>query len=367
VVPATTGGWFADPWHISVQSVRHLLRAATVAHPVLNPNPVFPHASLAPILGTWQHLMAVGLTGLTALGWGSLSTTQRCRLLAAAALVALASGPMLVAYHLVLLLPPVLWAADALWREQRHGRALTVLALVVLAGTLNRPETWPDGWAIVLAVPRAWCLLTLWVLLVPWSGLKKVRPAVAAGALIAVTLAAATASNRQSHLEADDARPIDGAGFPLITADLVRTDDGSLWFAGMRIDRAGQPGAGWLGFRLRPGASEPEVVAADGGAHVWSPLVSGTDSVTWTTGPNGGPDPDRRIPCRSGSLGTTMTEGFQQIAWFGADGTAHPLTSVSGHHADPVCDAKNGRVLFLSDRGVGVRALRLWQVSFPTE
>ena len=358
IAPASSGGWFTNPWHVSYQSSHQLTRALLSPHLGLHPEPPWHAPQLASALSTALHLGAVAATAAHGLRWPSLTAGHRQRLLAAAAIVAMVTGPILATYHLVLLLPPVLWAADALWRSGSRGRAVAVLGLTLLAGYAPTPTQWPDGLAMLAAVPRFWALLALWVLILPWS--RRAGAASALGVLLAVLLAAS--GGDRGDPAADGARPIDGPGFPLISADLLRTDDGALWFAGIRQDRDGWPGAGGMGFRLAPGAAAPEVVAADASMHVWSPQATGPDSVAWTTGPDGDPTPS--APCRGGMLTTARIDGFAQVVWR-RDGKQRVLTTAAAHHADPVCDAEAGVAYFLSDRGAGVRALRLWQVALP--
>jgi len=365
VLPASGGGWFADPWHPAFQSIRHLLRGAFMVHPGLNPNPSWSVPWLAPTLGVAQHTLVIGLTCMAAVAWRCKGALERQRIVSAAALAALASGPLLASYHLVLILPPLAWAADALWRNGHRIKPLAAIALAILAGSAPFPTAWPDGWLIVFAVPRAWCLLSLWLLLLPWPReLPTLR--VCTGLMLCAglggSLGYASFTRTQGALHADGAQAIDGPGFPLIAADLMRTQDGSLWFAGIRGDREGWAGNGWMGFRLKTGETSPEIVVSDTNRHVWSPQATGIDTAEWTTGPNGGPDAGRRVPCLDGELGTMAAAGEQHIAWFDADGTARQITQTSGHHAYPVCDAANGDAIFLSDRGVGVRALRLWRI-----
>ena len=106
-------------------------------------------------------------------------------------------------------------------------------------------------------------------------------------------------------------------------------------------------------------------VASSPTAHTWSPQVSGPDSVEWSS--DSLPQASQVRPGPDGStLLTIQREGQSDIALRRPDGTLTPVTQSPAHDTDPVWDPDTGRIWFLSDRGVGVRALRLWSVSDTT-
>jgi hypothetical protein len=113
------------------------------------------------------------------------------------------------------------------------------------------------------------------------------------------------------------AEPLEAPGLPLVAADLVCTADGTLWFSGLPAPAPDLPGTGWVGYRWQRGG-EPAAVAGAQGAHVWSPVAHGSE-VEWSTGPH--------------------EPGAQRAT------------------------CPDGRVVFLDDHGVGVRANRLWAVT----
>ncbi|MFT5680430.1 MAG: hypothetical protein ACI8RZ_001336 [Myxococcota bacterium] len=362
IAPAAARGWFVHPWHLAFQSLSAGLRHALLPHPGLNPAPLGDSpAAVSAILAGFQPLI-VGLTAASALSWPTLSPTQRDRILAAAACAAMVSGPILSHYHLVLLLPAVAWAAGALLEEGRPKHAAAVVGVAVLTAWWPVPlDLAGDALlpGLLVALPRLWLALLLWGLMVPWR-LGRVAWLGRGGAVILAVALAMTAAEPPS--DPDGAVPRDDPAFPLISAELVGTEDGSLWWSGLPTDRQGHPGQGWVGYRLAPGQAVPEVVAWDETAHAWAPTVSGPDTVDWQHGAIPPIDPTRPGP-DSGTLTTIERDGQRDLAWVSPSGEMVPITSNSAHDTDPVWDASTQRIWFLSDRGVGVRTLRLWSVS----
>ncbi len=270
--PAAASGMFIDPWHPAFGSLGHAIRRALLPHPGLNPAligagwPVL--AAAAPRL-----VEALAVTGVLALVLRRGGRSGAA--LAALSTVALITGPLMARYHLVLLAPAMAWAADDAARAGHRGRAAALLLLPALAA--GAPVELGGGWSLArFALLCLWLIAALWTLPAP----EGPRPWRRWGALAALVLGL----TRSPQLPGSDAAtPIDGPGFPLIAADLLRTDDGSLWFSGLSADRGGLHGLGWIGFRLRPGADTPERVA--GGGHRWSPVATGPDTVTWTERP----------------------------------------------------------------------------------
>jgi hypothetical protein len=363
-VPAGAGGMFIDPWHPSFQSLGHGLRRALVAHPTLNPG---VSASMPGLVGGAAGAVqgaVVGLSLAAGVGLGNLGGREasllRQRSLAACAVAALLSGPILSGYHLVLLAPPLAWALDALWREGRRGRAVVVAALAVgVAAVPPLPEA-----PALLSVPRAWLALGLWLAMVP-------RPRGLAGAALVAgglaVLMGGSGARRAAAWDAvrDGAQAVEHPDAPLVQAELTQTGDGVLWLSAIAADRQGAPGRGWVGVRWDAvGGGGPTVVASHPERHVWSPDPAGPDRVAWIEGPAaprapGCTLPDgRRVEVRS-------RRGPGDLWLVHPDGAERQLTDHPGHDTAPVCDAARGRVWFLSDRRVGTRALRLWWVALP--
>ena len=358
IAPAAARGAFIDPWNVAFQSPGHAIRTLTLSHPVLNPGSWMHQPALAHGLPVALQVLIVGLTLIPALSWRRLDCGERQRLLGAASICALLSGPLLASYHLVLVIPAVAIGAHHLDKDDRLGRSAAVIALGLLLCWWPVPSDWPDShWLIPLALPRFWILLGIWALLLssqasPWSrGFWDVRPF---GVLLAALLMASFASREQRTVDA--AKAVDIQGMPLIASDLMRSPDGSIWFSGM--PNRGDPKYGWIGYRLLLDDQEVQSVAMDEENHVWSPRLA-KDGIAWTMG--AGADLNLvESPCLGGVVKVVETDLGPQIGLVDAQSKTHILTWARAHYSHPICDEDRDRVWFLSDRGVGVRAMRLW-------
>jgi hypothetical protein len=298
--PAAAKGFYTDPWSVTLQSVAHLSHHLFLPHPSLNPDVLAVAPAAAMGIPATVSLGAIGATV-------ALGVRPDRRLLAAASMVALATGSILARYHLVLLLPALALAAVSLDRV----RAAAFVVLVAIAAWFPTPSDWAPGIMAVTSVPRFWALLAAWAVVTPW------RKVAGIGAAFGVLLSW-PAWRAPPALE--NAQPLEAPGLPLVAADLVCTEDGTLWFSGLPEPAPDLPGTGWVGYRW-PRGGAPHAVAGARGAHVWSPAVAGAGDVTWATGPH---EPGAsRVTC------------------------------------------PDGRVVFLDDHGVGVRADRLWTVTSP--
>lgn len=361
VAPATASGMYVDPWHPGHQSLAALARRMWLPHPALgDPALVAGHPRLAFALPAALALLLPLQAAAAGAAWPRLAADARARLLAAATLAALSAAPNVSRYGLVLLLPPVLLAATETWRAGRRGWALTLALLPALAAWAPTPSTWPALPA--LGVPRAWALLALWLLLLPWRPWPAPR-VLAAAAAAALALLAALRAAPPPDPRQDGASPLDHPTMPLVAADLLLAPDGDLYFSGLSADRGGLPGRGWLGFHLDPEEGVPRRVAGAPGAHVFSPRWTG-EGIAWSHGPDGAA-PTAPVPCRGGHLVELQVDGQQDIGWRGPDGQVRRLSAHPAHDASPACDEARGRAWFLSDRGVGLRALRLWWLPLP--
>ena len=298
--PAAAKGFYTDPWSVTLQSVAHLSHHLFLPHPSLNPDVLAVAPVLAMGIPATVSLAAIGATV-------ALGARPDRRLLAAASIVALVTGSILARYHLVLLLPALALGVVSLDRV----RAIAFVALIAIAAWVPTPSAWAPGLLAVTSVPRFWALLGAWAIVMPW------RKGAGIGAAIGVLLSW-PAWRATPPLE--NAEPLEAPGLPLVAADLVCTEDGTLWFSGLPAPAPDLPGTGWVGYRW-PRDGEPRAVAGAKGAHVWSPGAVGPNQVAWSTGPH---EPGAtRVTC------------------------------------------PDGRVVFLDDHGVGVRADRLWTVTSP--
>ena len=361
IAPAATAGMFVDPWHPAYQGLGQAARQLWAGNPHLAAPATSPFlAAFVPTLLAWAAIAATAAGARR-----DLDDTARRRLLAAGAMVALAFGPILSRYHLVMLVPPLLIGADALWREGRRPRALVFVACLALAGWVDPPMAWGEGaLRIAAGIPRFWLLALAWLLVVPRPRPMRLVPLIAV-ALVLSGVAGRAAVRAHQSLWADGAVAVGGVA-PLVAADLVLGEGGSLALAGLVSDRQGRPGRGWVGMLFAPESGlPPGLDAFDANAHVWAPVALPDGAFAWSRGPLGtgavlgarGAGPaGGRLWVVPGASGTDV-----EVRW--ADGRVRRLTNHPGQDQDPVWDAVRGRVWFLSDRGVGVRALRLWWVA----
>ncbi len=358
VAPAAARGAFIHPWTPGFGAVGPALRHALLPHPALNPGSGAGWPALAWGLPVALQGLATGLTLAVAARWPRLRGEERRGVLAAGATVGLLAGPLLARYHLLLVVPAVVFAVDGLARAGRSRRAAVVAGLAVLLCASPAAR----GWApLAPALLRPALGLGLWAALVPWGAL---RPVGARGAAVLAAVLGGRAG-RLPALDLDGASPTDGPTAPLVAAELLRTEDGALWFSGLPQERGGLPGRGWIGYRLGPYEAQPRPVAGLAGAHVGAPLPIGAAQVRWRPGRDPGWDTAPRNASRPGPGGGTLEVRAGDIWFVPATGPAVPLTTHPGHDAWPVWDPDRRRVWFLSDRGVGVRALRLWSVPLP--
>ncbi|MEL6346145.1 MAG: glycosyltransferase 87 family protein [Myxococcota bacterium] len=358
IVPASASGFFVHPWHPAYQGIGQASRI--LLHPMPGMNVAWSDAPrLAAAIPAALSALMVGITACGGLSWPEKSVAHRSQLLGAAAICALVSGPILSMYHLTLLIPPVIWTAAWGLRSGERGRAAAILVLAVLAVWSPISMSLPDPASpleVVLGFPRLFLVLALWGAMMPW------RPsALERRGRWVVVLFAVIVGGRAQPPPVGAANPLWDPEAPLIAADLIGTDDGSLWFSGLTGDRRGHEGRGWVGFRLPPGRDETvEIVAASATSHVWSPVPVAPDRVLW----NGAAEAVRPGP-GGGRLVAREVDGQRDIFLITVDGRDIRLTTHPAHDDEPVWDRQRGRIWFLSDRGVGVRALRLWWIPEP--
>ncbi len=356
IAPRAALGMFGDPWNLSYQSLGHALRRGVLAHPALNPLPAWPSGGFLLSLPQGLMVLLVGLSALPALAWPRLSDRERAGTLAAASVAAMVGGPLLARYHLVLLAPALGWVAATLPRR----RALALAGLALLATGLPVPGTQDLGALFLVGVPRFWLCLLLWVGLYPWSALRAHAHASShgrAGIAVVAVLALLASALPQPAAAPDGAFPVDDPGLPLIASELTLADDGRLLLSGLTADRQGQPGQGWVGYAWDPDGGAPEIVAASTFTHAWAPKPGGSFSggATGYLGPDLVPGPeDGQLAAKDGD-----------VYWLAPNGVAVPVTTDPAWDDWPVWDPERQRIWFLSDRDVGVRALRVYAIDWP--
>lgn len=344
IVPAAGLGHFVHPWHPGLASLGHGLRGLFLPHGALNPGAL---ASVPGLAGGVSAGVWAAMVGLSVAGALSSEGPARPRWWAAAAMSALVSGPILSSYHLVLLAPAAAWGVDALWRARAWARILVVGVGLILAVWLPTPS--PGSLAGALVAPRFLLLTAAWLAIAPLSTLVRLPTWARAGlvGLVAVAAWRGAAAEQAWQEPMDGAVAVDGPTFPLVAADLSLNAEGTLRFSGLTSDRGALPGRGWVAYRLDPDAGVPEIVDSAPDAHIWAP--------------------GRSVQAQDGVVGPVvrLRGGQADVAWIHDGGALTWLTAHPGRDVEPVWDRRRGRVWFLSDRGVGVRALRLWWVPAP--
>ena len=342
--PAAAAGRFIDPWSPAFSSVGHLARGLLLPHPALNPDAPAAAPAWAAAVPAAVQALVVGLTVVAGARAGRLGRVGRGRLVAAAGVAALASGPLLARYHLLLVLPLAALALG-LSRQEAHPRrrVLLLLALLLALFWAPAPATWSPGWARLFDLPRLAAALGFWAALVPWAR----RPLGGGGlALVAALALAAGARAGLGTGEVDDgAELLDAPGVPLIAADLQVEGD-RLTLSG--LPGAGHPagGGGWVRLSVDPTGGPPTWSATPGQHAFAAPTAPGEAAAV--PGPGGG-----RVEVRAAA-------GQTDLWWVPREGAAERLTDHPGHDVSPAWDPARQRLWFLSDRGAGVRALRVW-------
>ena len=366
IAPAAARGFFIDPWNVAFQSVGHGIRTWALPHPGLNSGGVLSLPELAYGLPAALQALVVGLSLIPGFRWSSLTESERDRTLAAVSISALIAGPLLASYHLLLVLPALAMGADRLDRQggQMGARLLLILGLLVAWWPVS--TGWPASSALIpMVLMRFWLLLFCWVRLMPWSVLdiRQSKFAWMRNGVFGLSAMVGILSVK-SDAAPDSAQQFEVVGMPLVASDLLYDDAGALWFSGLPTqDTPRVSGRGWVGYQLRIDEAQLRPVYSDPLAHIWSPLMV-DGGMAWTRGPGADLTP-RSIPCGEGRLEIVETERGPQVGYFDAAEQLHRLTWTQAHHQSPACDRDRGRVWFLSDRGVGVRALRLWWAPLP--
>lgn len=292
----------------------------------------------------------MGTSVVAGASFARLDTVGRSRVVAAAGVAALVSGPLLARYHLLLVLTLAAVALSVAGAQRGRWRVPLLVALLAAVFWTPAPGAWSPGWGRLLDLPRVAAALAFWGALVPWAQ----RPLRLRGAAVVLGLAALAGARAAGSVvvDPDPAVPLEVPGLPLVAADLQRDGD-RLVPSG--LPGAGHPaaGAGWARLSVDPSGGPPRWEAAAGQHRFASPTEPG--EAASTPGPDGG-----RLEVRE--------QDGQTDVWFvPRSGAATRLTQHPAHDVGPVWDPSRRRIWFLSDRGVGVRALRVWWLPWTAD
>ena len=174
VLPRSLAGLTDNPFHPGLQSATSLLRRLFVAEPTLNPEPwlSWPLA--------FHFLRSVFLLGTMTLLLTRLRRRDDAAHVSLFVLALLVVSPVILSYHVVLALIPVLIWVPRSWREGHRWPALAVLSFYVLACS-PAVYVWPEAYL------RFWALLGLLLLLLfQWQRFAIQWPAMAAVAMASI-------------------------------------------------------------------------------------------------------------------------------------------------------------------------------------
>lgn len=198
VVPRMMHGEIQDPYNIGWNTFQALLRRTLVPEPGWNPNPLFDAPAAYFFLRTAVNLAVLLVSGFALYREPTKPLSGFLVLFLAVSLI----SPSQSSYHYVLLLPGVaVLATDS----RRAVRVAAVLCfLLICSTTLGVAARLDSGWLSLLAFPRAYLVLGLWLAMM-W----KMRPKIPWTAMTAIVIAGILSSYfEMQRWRADE---IDGA------------------------------------------------------------------------------------------------------------------------------------------------------------
>ena len=174
VLPAALRGEANDPYNLTAASMSSLLHHLFVFEPQWNPHPL---AHMPVLLAVLQPILQWLVLGSTALVISQDKDPRRVSLEWGVLVVAsLAASTMPASYHFVLLLLPVAIWTQRFASKQQIWPVAAYISLVLLVGWPKWPAASGNGWTALLAVPRLWFLLLLFVLGLRHLALINSRP-----------------------------------------------------------------------------------------------------------------------------------------------------------------------------------------------
>ena len=164
VLPRALRGESHDPYSLTWNSVTGLLHRLLIAEPDLNPHPLLHAPALFGVLQPlWQTFVLLITLYLVAgarrderrelFEWGVFT----CMLLVLSSVTG--------TYHLCVLILPAVLCADFLIQSGREWLAIALLVPYVLLSYPFPISGNEEGWHSLLAVPRMWLLLAMWVVM----------------------------------------------------------------------------------------------------------------------------------------------------------------------------------------------------------
>src|SRR5262245_31757687 len=172
VLGRTLRGEIQDPYNVRWNTLQALLRRALLREESLNPAPILDASWLFFLL---RPLVSIAIAGVTL--FAIVRAKQRNLLAEYGAIIAMVSliTPSQASYHQFLFYPAV---ANGIARAKRPGTAFILAGMFALicSNVMGATARFDSGPAMLLAFPRVYLVLTLWVIFL--VALKPPRPAV---------------------------------------------------------------------------------------------------------------------------------------------------------------------------------------------
>jgi hypothetical protein len=190
IFPHSMQGEVIDPYNVRAASAAAFLHRLFIFEPGLNPAPVWNRPALYSIVyPLWQAAVLFPLF-LSIRPASHDRDTEKLEW-AVFLLALLILSPVPSSYHFVVMILPVILAADVLVKRRQHGRlAIMMLLYWMICGVIISPAGASNGFSLVtvLAFSRLWIGLLLWLflLLYLWreNALQESRKAIGLRALL---------------------------------------------------------------------------------------------------------------------------------------------------------------------------------------
>jgi len=195
-LPRAMQGEILDPYIVKQNALQTLIRRAFVTEPSLNPNPIFAAPALGFFLRAFTALSVASIT-LIALRH---SRRTRSRIEPLLQLGAITSACLLITSgqgtHQQFLLFPGIAAAVHHFKDLWVRYMVAGAFALVCSNAMGVSSRWDSGWRMLLAFPRAYIVLALWIGFLFSPGILQLNPRVVAVAIGIVAVIAGLSAAR---------------------------------------------------------------------------------------------------------------------------------------------------------------------------
>ncbi len=208
-LPRAIRGEILDPYNVHFNALQTLIRRAFILEPSLNPHPIANLPAVGFFLKSFSSMAIVLITFLTL--QHSLSTERhdhRLFELGAMITAVLLITPAPGTHHSFLLFPGIVAAVDR-FKSVISRYAVCGAFALACSNAMGAGARWDSGWSMLLAFPRAYLMLALWLVFIVSSGLFRMKRRPLLIGLGLVTVSAALFTSREVERWANDER--DGA------------------------------------------------------------------------------------------------------------------------------------------------------------